>query len=419
MAGIGSFAGGFASGLGNAFDMAERKKRMDREEKEYQRKEGLRREAANTIGNIGQTREDGSTYTEDQAYRDYARLGAQYDPDAAMAARGRGLQIAGAKRTEDRAATMQKIQDIAMQVQAGAITEEEGLRQLAGVHGPHPDGKQAFIVNVGGQPHAVLGDENSRTGVAHPVTGDGSTFMKAYQGLLSVMDPGYGQKQQELGIRSRQATAAETTAGAAQTRAQTEAGLAVKRENVLDAQAGYYRNGGRAYASMANSRNFQPAGMLQDGTPVAFDAHRGVYVRADSGKPLDGGQLKLFQRVTGERGVTPIGSDGTFYMNGRVYTPNPDPKAPQRFIDATPGESIIDRLRRTNGGSPGDGRPSLSVPGPSFHPVSVGLNPFQRFLGLNARPDVAQGGRVYRDPLTGEGIDADTWQRKYGEAPPQ
>lgn len=414
MAGIGSFAGGFAQGLGNAFDMAERKKRMDREEKEDARKEGLRREASNTIGNIGTDREDGSTYTEDQAYKDYSQRAAQYDPDVAMNARGKGLQIADATRKNDRATAMQTMQDIAMKVQSGAIPEDEGMRLLAGVHSPHPDGRQGFIINVGGQPHAVIGDEKSRTGSAYPITGDGSTFMKAYQRLLSVMDPAYGQKQEELGLKAREVTAGETRAGAATTtanaaarNAETQAGLRGAHEKVYGAMAQYYRDGARG-ARAGNEQMVNFADTQGNIHPYSFN--RGN--RSFSALELPAGmhlptQRAGWQAVQGNPGLFSDGQGfAVFDERSRSFMPV-----------AAPGGSLIDRLKASR--SPADGRPSIGVPSPDFHRTSGGRNPVQRFLGLNARPDLTQGAQLYKDPTDGQMIDADTWYRKFGEDPPQ
>lgn len=286
MAGFGSFGGGLAQGFMSTYGGLKRIQSDDAEEKRKQESHKLSMESG-------------------------------------------GLQLKAAKRADQQADIRQQIQDIAMQVQSGAIPEAEGLRRLATVHGPHPDGKQAFITNVNGQPYAVLGDEATRAGTLHPITGDGSTFMKAYTGLLSVLDPNYGQKERELGIRDKQAGAAVTSAGAAAKNADTNERLRGAHERVYGAMANYYNAGARGarLGGQEQITNFVDA--QGNAHPYAFNrATRGFEpLQLPAGMHLPT-QKAGWQPVQGNPGLFTNGQDFALYDEGsKSFQPVPTPQS--------------------------------------------------------------------------------------------
>jgi hypothetical protein len=105
--GLGSFAGGLASGVMAGQRLSHNIDRQKREREEYEREQGWRREAGNTFGSVGTEREDGSVYQPEQAYEDFARLGAQYNPEKAMGVRTAGLQHQAAKQSLETGALQQ------------------------------------------------------------------------------------------------------------------------------------------------------------------------------------------------------------------------------------------------------------------------------------------------------------------------
>lgn len=376
--GLGTFAGGLASGATQGMQLYRMGQDEKRRQDEFEREQGKRREAANAFGNVGQQREDGSAYSEENAYADYAKNVARYDPEASMRARGEGLRHKSAQRQERYANAEEQFLDF--QRRMVNADDQTYFREAAKfATSAVPDGKSfgvEFDPQGGGAVGVMVADGQV---LRQPI----KTRDELNTLLASYVSPGMYRQEQELGLK-RQATAADTQrAGAAEKTAAAAQQNADRMRDFYAPGGVYERTHGasvRAQMSM-NNRGFTPAGKLEDGTPVAFNQNRGVYVNALDGRALSGDQVKLFQKITGEKPTQPesLGNTGLIRVGNDLYTQ--DMKDPTKLVRVqVPGASIIDRLRaQGQGGQGGQGgmpqRPGAAPQrGPSF--------------GLNMRTDV-------------------------------
>lgn len=397
--GLGAFAGGLASGWAQGQRMAQQREEEERRRKEYERQEGARRAAANTFGNVGAQREDGSTYDDESAYADYAKQVAQYDPEASMRSRTQGLQHKKAKREERYAANEESW--LAFQRSMAGADDETYFREAAKFATKAvPDGKAFgidFDANTGYS--GVMVDSEGR--VARRPIGS----RQELEQMLSVyVSPGMYKQTQEHGLKSRQTAADERRAGAAE-RTAGAAELRARSGAVVDRAHARYYDRERQNTPPEQLTNF----VDEKGNVVPYSFNRRT--RGFEALPLPKGMRLPTQRA-GQ--ISPLGNTGLLTDGQRVF--RVDERTNTLVEMPLPGESLIDRLKRTR---PGDGQPSMGVPSPGFVPTDRRPNLLQRFFGLNRRPDAMSAGpQLYQDPLTGEAIDAETWHRKYGENPP-
>jgi hypothetical protein len=249
-AGFGSFAGGLASGVMMGQRLHRDVQRQKQEEAEYQRQEGWRREAGNTLGSVGTQREDGSTYTEEDAYGDLSKLGAKYEPEKAMAARTAGLQL---KTTKKQLAGLER--------QERYATQEEDvmsfLRNMQGAPDDHfyreaskfasrygGDGKSFgvdFDANAGYS--AVMIDTNSGEVFRQPI----NSRQEVERQLMSYASPQAMRAEQGLKQKDREFAQNERKLG------QTDRQIGLLQQRV-DQQGKLMESQGRAYDALAGQR---------------------------------------------------------------------------------------------------------------------------------------------------------------------
>lgn len=383
LAGFGSFAGGFASGVGQGMRLYQAAEEERRRKAEEERQLGLRREAANTFGNIGQQREDGSVYSEDDAYNDYAKFAAKYDPRASMEARTAGLKHRQAAREERYASAQERWLDFQRRM-VGADDDTYFREAAKFATQAVPDGKTFGIEFDANNGYAAVMVDGEGRAVRRPL----QSREELEQMLASYVSPAMYKDTQDRGIRRRQVAAAERQAGAAEQNA--------RRLAEFYAPGGVYeRTHGastRAASAAASARPFQMAGQLADGTPVVFNQNTGRYQNGLTGRPLTNEQLKLFQKVTGERPGVPeaLGSTGYIRVGNDIFAP--DPKDPNKLVRVRlPGQSIADRLRAAGQGGPAarPGAPMMppaqGLPKPKYSPAEVAR---QRVFGFLTPDDL-------------------------------
>ena len=238
MAGFGRFAGGVAGGMYTGHVINRDMQRERREEEEYQNLQGWRREAGNTIGNVGQAREDGSIYGEDQAYQDLSRLGAQYNPEKAMQARATGLQVKQAKRTDQQ----NSLADTYMQLQRRLATGEDPMsvfREASQAYAQINDGKQVTMSeDASGTPMIALTDvTNGKTSL---VPFSAESVNAVVRNLYALSSPQAFQQAHERGLADRKA-------------GQTDRQLGLL-ERRIDQQGELMEAQGEAYRALAGQR---------------------------------------------------------------------------------------------------------------------------------------------------------------------
>lgn len=246
--GLGSLAGGFSGGLMMGQQLHRGAQREQREKEEYERLQGARRASGNTLGNIGTQREDGSTYTEEDAYGDYAKQVAPYDAQASMGARTAGLQMKQLNRNERQANLSESFLQLQRRL-AGGDDPMNVFREASRLYGQVNDGKQVSLAeDNAGNPMISLTDLTS--GRSRMVQFSPENVQAVVRNLYALSSPQAYQQEQERGLKERTVGVAEQNAqSTARTAAATE-GWRRDQAPVLEAQAGAYR----AHAGLYNSQ---------------------------------------------------------------------------------------------------------------------------------------------------------------------
>ena len=247
--GIGSFAGGLAGGVVMGQRLHYDMQRQKREAEQYQRDEGWRREAGNTLGNVGATREDGSTYTEEDAYGDLSRLGAQYNPEKAMQARATGLQqkvaktqLRGLERTERYQQREEDVMTFLRRI--SVLPDEQKFREAA-----------KFASNFGDDGKSFAIDFDANAGYSAMLIEDGQvigrkpigSWQEVEQELMSYASPQMHQRAQEMGVKNRQLAQGDRKLG------QMDQRLGILSRQV-EQQGQLMKDQGAAYRALAEQR---------------------------------------------------------------------------------------------------------------------------------------------------------------------
>ena len=222
----------------------------------------------------GQTREDGSTYSDEQAMRDYASRVAGLDPRESLRARGeadalamRGLQRRSAERTARYEDYADKVMDIRRRIAAGGDPVAL-FREGAGIFNSVNDGKFAGMSEDG--QNLTLFDAG--TGTTKIVPFNTENVLKAIDGLHALASPQAMEKAKEMGLRERTVAATERNARTNEQHRQDQA-------PVLAAQARYYGSRAKAGAS-GGQRQLTP-----EMTKEINGAYEAYQVAVDSGDP--------------------------------------------------------------------------------------------------------------------------------------
>lgn len=335
---------GFAAGARAGYDAVSGNKKRKREDEEYARQESIRREGANTLGNIGQEREDGSTYTEDQAYQDYSRFIAQYDPTQSMQAREKGAGLRETRRQQGYADMADKALEFRRRIAAGEDPRKVYM-EAAGYYNQVPDGKSAGV-SADGQ-HLVVMDATTGQATVLPFTPENA--MKAVNAFHALASPKAMQQEQELGLKQRQVGAQEKNASA------TERNAARQEE--------FYKPGGvyeRTHQRdrdmylkyLSASRGRGNLIQLQD------EAGNAVYYERD---PVSGGFRKVdlppgLHFPKAKLGWQPVQGNPGMFSDGQGHFGMLNDRTRQIEPVELPGQSLEDRLAAQMGsqGAPGD-----------------------------------------------------------------
>lgn len=245
LAGIGSFAGGLASGIQQGQRMHHDMDRQKRAKEEDERKKGLRLAGANTFGNVGTDREDGSTYGEADAAQDYLKQSAPYDDNplgtraAASHLKASGLQVKGLERQENEAQLGEQSMALMRELQSGG--DPMGVyRKAMQLYGKVPDGKHASLAeDPAGNLMMVLTDTN--TGQSRLAQFSPENVQKALTGLHALTSPKAFNQERELGLKERGVSQKDR-----------ELGL---KERDIASQEGLRGSMGRAYDALAGQRD--------------------------------------------------------------------------------------------------------------------------------------------------------------------
>lgn len=206
LGGLGYFAGGLATGVLAGRRNAREEERARRDEEEYQRQGNVRRAAGNTLGNIGQTNEDGSVYSAEQGYQDYGRQVAQYDPERSANARVQGIGLQKARREENTAQLGEYTLAARRRLHAGE--DPVALLQEAIPHynSKINDGKHAGVADVNGVPHISVIESATGRAALKPI--DASVADQVLQHMYDLSSvPAHeksldrGQKDRELKVK--------------------------------------------------------------------------------------------------------------------------------------------------------------------------------------------------------------------------
>lgn len=244
-AGIGSFAGGLATGIQQGQRMHHDMDRQKRAKEEDERKKGLRLAGANTFGNVGTDREDGSVYTEDDAVQDYKAQSAPYDDNplgtraaagqlkaSGLQAKAAGLQIQGLERQEREAQLGEQSMALLRDWSAGGDPMDVYRRAMQ-LYGKVPDGKHASLAeDPAGNLMMVLTDTN--TGQSRLAQFNHENVGKALKGLHALTSQKTLQQAQEHGIKQRTADQGDRRLGILQQQVDNQGRL-------IDAQSEAYR----------------------------------------------------------------------------------------------------------------------------------------------------------------------------------
>jgi hypothetical protein len=129
------------------------------------------------------------------------------------------------------------------------------------------------------------------------------------------------------------------------------------------------------YASKGGyTPSFSQAGTLTDGTPVIFDQREGSYKDGLTGKPLSSGQVKLFQKVTGEKPQASVKPYDVKKSDGSTVSYVDTPAGPMPFDQYT----ALMAVPKQEGGAQtkAGGKPAKSVQGSNgSHPIENAAEP--------------------------------------------
>jgi len=109
------------------------------------------------------------------------------------------------------------------------------------------------------------------------------------------------------------------------------------------------KRGGYFTRDSGYTPSFIPAGRLDDGTQVVFDQRSGRYMDGMSGKPLSEGQVRLFQKVTGDRRIAP--EDNKERLKALVEL-GPRPKDSKKAADWEAARDHINEVYGVKGTEP-------------------------------------------------------------------
>lgn len=241
-------------------DTAWKSQENERKRKEWEREDEIRREAQNTLGNIGTDREDGSVYSETQGMRDYANRIAGLDPARSLAARQgadamelRGLQ----KKSAERAARYEDMADNVLQLQqqlAAGADPTQVYQNAAKLFNQVQDGRFAGMTDDGRS--MTIFDVNSGRTKIVPFSPE--NVMKAIDGFHALASPKALQDARALGLQERGVAATEGQLGVAQQNANTNEQYRRDLALVLRAQADYYNR------RPGTTQKEPPAELIQD-----------------------------------------------------------------------------------------------------------------------------------------------------------
>lgn len=239
---FGIFAGGAAQGAYMGLRLKQQQEEHDWRKEDRARAEGMRREAGNAFGSVGQPREDGSLYTEEDAYGDFAKNAARYDPQAAMQARTQGLQqkaaklnIQGLERGERYARNEEDTMALLRRIQA--LPDDQYYREVA-----------KFATRYGNDGKSFGVDFDQNDGYKLTMVSDGMVRSMPVQDrkqvermLMSYASPKFHQQSEEAGLKDRQVGAAERTAAATEGYRRDQGPLLAAQADAERARAGAYR----------------------------------------------------------------------------------------------------------------------------------------------------------------------------------
>lgn len=250
LAGIGSFAGGMATGIQQGQRMHHDMERQKREREEDERQKGMRLAGSNTFGNVGTDREDGSIYGEGDAAQDYLKQSAPYDNNplqtrAAAQGLSRGRRQEGYEEAEDKWFKFQQ--------QHHMLPDQDYFRAAAKFATQSiPDGKSfgvTFDANAGFQATMVDPEGNA---TSRPIQSR-QQFDSMLQRYLS---PNMMKHADTMGLKGREVD-------------QKDREIALKERDIAS-QEGLRGSMGRAYDALAGQREQTSANKMPEADRVYF-----------------------------------------------------------------------------------------------------------------------------------------------------
>jgi hypothetical protein len=234
--GLGNFAGGLAGGLYQGQKMSHDMDRQKREREEQERMQGMRRAAGNTLGNVGTEREDGSLYTEENAYGDYAKQVAPYDAQASMGARTAGLQMKQLNRNE----RQNNLAETYLQLQRRLATGDHPMNvflDASRAYGQVNDGKQISLSeDAAGIPMIALTDVAQ--GRTRMVQFSPENVQAVVRNLYALSSPQAYQQEREMGLKEQTVGVAQQNADSTRITANATAGYRDDQRRLIDGQLG-------------------------------------------------------------------------------------------------------------------------------------------------------------------------------------
>lgn len=280
----------------------------------------------------------GGTYTEQQAYQDYARKMAGIDSKAGRAARVEGLQVKKAVRESDIDdkfdAARNTLNDHLTQIHT--LAESKGMAGLAeaakknGMPVKYVEGKNGLgtiqVLDAKGKPIQTINSVGDAVSALEKQAM--SHFQSSAVSLLGSADKvlAYMNQREELGFKGREVAVKEA--------------IAPSEINKNNAAAGYYSTGGkgRTETSQEKIKNVATIYAAADGrdTPSPEDMKKAAQaiIKDPEAKPDDAGLANL--------GITRVGN--------RYYTLGKDGKS---LVEVQlPGQSRTDKALGAGGGDP-------------------------------------------------------------------
>jgi len=305
LAGLGYVAGGATQGYlkfredeRQQEDAERRKQEFDWRKEEQGRQEGLRRESANTFGNVGNADSDGNVYTEERAYADYAPRAAGIDPVAGQQARTagaaskvQGYQLSGLADAErirtqtqkvfaDRQTAQKALDDLRTQAGGDPMAFVRGMAEW---YSKVPNGES---LKIGQDGTLFLSKDNDVGGITSHISAPG-VLERIYSGAMQRLGEHFDTRYEGIGpqqraevedrrLKGRTVTAQEATAENGRLTAQATADWRRDQGPVLQGQARVYNSQAEYYDRNRGTQGLQlnPLQDYQLGQQRQFDAAR-------------------------------------------------------------------------------------------------------------------------------------------------